>query len=728
MMHESTKRLTPTDLFTPPGLRPTLPSQHKFSPCGRYISYLRGSEAAPTTLDLWCFDRQSETEAPIALALQLDAQADESVTELSEAERAERERKRQFTFGITHYQWIGEAGALALYADGQAYLKQNLGSDSITQITSSKNRYSGFNPSSSGTLISYVREGNLFYRDQQRASAEVQVSYDADDCITYGLPDFLAAEEMHRFSGAWWSRCERYLIYCRNDESPVRVSHRMEIDDTGNRTITQRYPYAGETNPDVSLNVFDTHSGESQRIWQSELAEHDAYLARVLPVQNGLCILTQDRLQQTLVLSSFNFSQRNWQQLYRETSTTWINLTDDLHELPCGDLLFSTEDQGQRQAIVIGADAAVRRLIGPSHINQIHCSDDGFAYASGWDASPIDNHLFWLALDGSGYGQLTRDDGVHEITLHKDTRLFIDRFCSPTVPARISIQTMASEEERGLETGADTSSGHILYQELIDKDHRYAPFAANHVMPRFGVIEANEHALHYRLTPPAAPDGKHPTIVYVYGGPGAQKVRRDWGTLLAQMFAQQGYGVLELDNRGSTNRGRLFEAGLYKRMGSIEVEDQLSGLNVLASEPWADLKRVGVFGHSYGGYMSLMCLCQAGERFKAGVAVAPVADWQMYDSHYTERFMGLPEEEAEAYAASSVITHLPKLERPLLLMHGMADDNVLFTHSTMLMSELQKLGKSFELMTYPGAKHSMQETHVSIHRFNTILSFFNRSL
>ena len=728
MMLESTKRLSPTDLFTPPGLRPSLPSQHKFSPCGRYISYLRGSKAAPRTLDLWCFDRQSEIEVPIAMALQLDAQADESVAELSDAERAERERKRQFTFGITHYQWIGEAGALALYADGQAYLKQNLGSDSITRITSSKNRYSGFNPSSSGTLISYVRRGNLFYRDQQSASAEVQVSYDADDCITYGLPDFLAAEEMHRFAGAWWSRCERYLIYCRNDESRVRVSHRMEIDDTGNRTITQRYPYAGETNPDVSLHVFDTRSGESQRIWQSELAEHDAYLARVLPVQDGLCIITQDRLQQTLVLSSFNFSHRNWRELYRETSTTWINLTDDLHELPCGNLLFSTEDQGQRQAIVIGADAAVRRLMGPSHINQIHCSDDGLAYVSGWDNSPIDNHLFWLALDGSGYGQLTREDGVHEITLHKGARLFIDRFCSPTVPARISIHTMTLDEERVPETGADTSSRHIIYQELINKDHRYAPFAANHVMPRFGVIEANEHALHYRLTPPAAPDGKHPTIVYVYGGPGAQKVRRDWGTLLAQMFAQQGYGVLELDNRGSTNRGRLFEAGLYKRMGSIEVEDQLAGLSVLASEPWADLERVGVFGHSYGGYMSLMCLCQAGERFKAGVAVAPVADWQMYDSHYSERFMGLPEKEAEAYAASSVITHLQKLERPLLLMHGMADDNVLFTHSTMLMSELQKLGKSFELMTYPGAKHSMQETHVSIHRFNTILSFFNRSL
>ena len=170
--------------------------------------------------------------------------------------------------------------------------------------------------------------------------------------------------------------------------------------------------------------------------------------------------------------------------------------------------------------------------------------------------------------------------------------------------------------------------------------------------------------------------------MYVYGGPGAQKVRRDWGTLLVQMFAQQGYGVLEIDNRVSTNRGRLFEACLYKSMGSIEVDDQVLGLSVLTHGAWADLERVGVFGHSYGGYMSLMCLCRAGKHFKAGVAVAPVADWQLYDSHYTERYMGLPDKDAEAYAASSVIPH-PNLERPLLLMHGMADDNVLFIHSTM---------------------------------------------
>ena len=163
-------------------------------------------------------------------------------------------------------------------------------------------------------------------------------------------------------------------------------------------------------------------------------------------------------------------------------------------------------------------------------------------------------------------------------------------------------------------------------------------------------------------------------------------------------------------------------------MGSVEVEDQLLGVELLKSVPWADIDNVGIFGHSYGGYMTLMSLCKAPGIFKAGAAVAPVSDWALYDSHYTERYMGLPQDNPEAYKQSGVIAHLENLASPLLLMHGMADDNVLFTHSTLIMSELQRLGKQFELMTYPGAKHSMQETHVSTHRFTTILNFFARHL
>ena len=168
--------------------------------------------------------------------------------------------------------------------------------------------------------------------------------------------------------------------------------------------------------------------------------------------------------------------------------------------------------------------------------------------------------------------------------------------------------------------------------------------------------------------------------------------------------------------------------GRANHLGRVEMVDQIKGLAALEGHAWADLSRVGVFGHSYGGYMSLMCLAHASEHFSAGVAVAPVSDWQLYDTHYTERYLGLPTDNVDGYAQSNVVPHLPMLHTPLLLMHGMADDNVLFTHSTLIMSELQKLGTPFELMTYPGAKHSMQEREVSLHRFNMILDFFQRHL
>lgn len=719
MSKSTSQALTPEILFAQPGLRPTPPTNYKISPCGRFVTYLKGSKDAPNVLDLWCFDRYQNDHAQLVSAATLNAVADESVTQLSDAERAERERKRQFTFGIFHYQWLGKSNALVIYADGQAYATQ-IGEDNkagpITAITGPDQRHSGFNPSPSGQLLSYVTDGDLYITTTTGSKRILRVTDDANSCVTSGLPDFLAAEEMHRFQGSWWSQCEGYLIYSRNDESPVAISHRLEIDGNGSKTVEQRYPFAGQPNPRVSLHVYDIENGTTQQIWQSEQSQLDAYLARVNSCPGGLLIQVQDRLQQTLTLRRYHFSSGSWRQLYQESSETWINLTDDLHPLNEIEFVFSSEDQGQRQALVLSESGGPRRLAGPSHINQILSVDGEVLLASGWDETPIECHLYELSLDGSGYRCLTTGAGVHDVSVNQHHGLFVDRYSDPEVPLKITV------------ANTDADNQQLLYEEVVDQFHPYSPYFPAHAKPEFGHITVDGQHLYYRLTPPANPSGLHPTIVYVYGGPGAQKVRRDWGSLLLQLFAQQGFGILELDNRGSANRGRLFEAPLYKHMGSIEVDDQLQALTVLNNTSWADPQRIGVFGHSYGGYMSLMCLCQAGEQFKAGVAVAPVADWRLYDTHYTERFMGLPDDNEAAYHHSSVLPHLDKLRRPLLLMHGMADDNVLFTHSTMLMSELQKLGKPFDLMTYPGAKHSMQETHISVHRFDTILNFFRRTL
>ncbi len=207
-----------------------------------------------------------------------------------------------------------------------------------------------------------------------------------------------------------------------------------------------------------------------------------------------------------------------------------------------------------------------------------------------------------------------------------------------------------------------------------------------------------------------------------------QRVRNEWPPLLLQLFVQRGYGVFELDNRGSGNRDRPFEAPIHRQLGNVEVEDQVLGAQFLGSLDWVDPSRMGVFGHSYGGFMTIMCLARAPDVFKAGVSVAPVTDWHLYDTHYTERYLGHPDENAPGYTASSVFPHLDGLAGQLLLIHGMADDNVLYTNSTMLYRALQARQFPFEMMAYPGSKHSLQERDVSIHRFNLILDFFQRSL
>jgi dipeptidyl-peptidase-4 len=237
--------------------------------------------------------------------------------------------------------------------------------------------------------------------------------------------------------------------------------------------------------------------------------------------------------------------------------------------------------------------------------------------------------------------------------------------------------------------------------------------------------------LQYRLFKPAHfdPARKYPAIVDVYGGPGVQRVLNNWtGSSFTQILTRAGYVVFQLDNRGSASRGTAFQAPIHGRLGEIEVADQVVGARWLASQAFVDPDRIGVWGWSYGGYMSLMLMFKAPDLFRAGVAGAPVTDWTLYDTHYTERYLGRPQDNAAGYEASSVLPYAKNLRGKLLVMHGMADDNVLFLNSTKLFRQLQDLGKPFDVMVYPGAKHGLTRQHDGRHAYATILQFFNTSL
>jgi dipeptidyl-peptidase-4 len=230
---------------------------------------------------------------------------------------------------------------------------------------------------------------------------------------------------------------------------------------------------------------------------------------------------------------------------------------------------------------------------------------------------------------------------------------------------------------------------------------------------------------------PFDPKKKYPVIVYVYGGPAGQTVRKSWGGsrgIWFEYMAQNGYLIFSLDNRGTPNRGVEFMGHLYRLQGEVEVRDQASGVEFLRTLPYVDGDRIGIIGHSNGGYMTLMCMMKAPEFFHAGVAIAPVTDWHLYDTHYTERYMGHPEETPEGYEKSGVFPYVDGLEGDLLIIHGMADDNVLFTNSTKLFNVLQDNDIAFEMMTYPGSKHGLRGKKVQTHYYKTITRFFDRTL
>jgi dipeptidyl-peptidase-4 len=343
--------------------------------------------------------------------------------------------------------------------------------------------------------------------------------------------------------------------------------------------------------------------------------------------------------------------------------------------------------------------------------------------------TPLERQLYAVSLRSPGKPRrLTEDSGWHAVTLSRDAQVFLDTFSTPDRPPSLRLRTVKGEPLAAL-----------VANDVHSLDHPYNEFLDAHVPTEFGTLKARDgQTLYYQMLKPKTlvPGKRYPVIVDVYGGPGVQRVRRAWGGyprsnegFFRQYLAQHGYIVFTLDNRGSGFRGVKFESALYRRMGSVEVEDQVTGVEFLKSLPFVDAERIGVFGWSYGGYMALMCMMQAPNEFAAGVSGAPVTDWRLYDTHYTERFMSTPQDNAAGYASGNVLTYADKLRGPLLIMHGMADDNVLFTHSTALFKRLQDLNKPFEMMTYPGSKHALLRfASTGPHAYETIVRFFDVNL
>ncbi len=731
-------------IYDAPALAGPSPIGLKVSPDGSRVTFLRGKESDQFQLDLWEY-RIADKETRLLVDSKILLPGDE---DLSDEEKARRERARTASLkGILEYGYSPDGKMLLFPLNGELYL-YDLYKDGVDALRKLTHRDIGFatdaKVSPQGRYVGFVRNQNL-WAIELSSDRTLQLTRDGGGLISNGQAEFMAQEEMDRTTGYWWAPDDSAIAFARVDESPVPIQRRFEINAESTEVVEQRYPAAGQANVLIRLGVIDMAgalpaevvSGGNRTLvlpavapvqWVDLGKQTDIYLARVdwNAEATGLSFQVQSRDQRTLDLRLWHRTENTISTLLTETSKTWVNLHNDLRFLKDGSgFIWQSERDGSKRLYLHKPDGTLRHALTPESwvVDQLLAVDlngDRIFFASG-GLDPLQRHVYSTSLSTPSLEtrQVTVAEGMHAASFAESGDVFVDTHSNPAAPPSVRLFDAEGEELS------------ILEANMLQAGHPYWPYFGQHATPEFGsIVGAEGQTLYYRLTKPGDfdPQKKYPVMVYVYGGPHVQRVSKSWDDPLVQVMARRGFIVFTLDNRGSDRRGKTFEEPLFRRMGGPEVTDQLEGVKWLKSQSFVDAGHIGVFGWSYGGYMSLMMLAKHSDQIAAGVSGAPVTDWRLYDTHYTERYMDHPEVNAEGYVESAVFAHLDGLKSPLLLVHGMADDNVLFTNSTKLMSALQQKGIPFELMTYPGGKHGISLPWMKKHAYNNIVDFFERKL
>ncbi len=707
--------LTLERVFANPPLAGTVPRALTLAPDGTHIAYLRPRATDALRFDLWV-----EPVAGGAARMVVDSLAlSGGPVTLSEAELARRERLRLMgSRGIVEYRWAPDGRSLLVPLDGDLWLAPLDGPP--RRLTHSPESEVDARLSPDGRFVSYARGANLFLYDLE-AERERALTTGGGGAISFGQAEFVAQEEMKRSTGQWWSPDSTRIAVTRVDETDVKIAVRAAIGSDGTAITEQRYPFAGTPNARVTLEII--HLDGRAPVAVDLGTDPDIYLARVdWLAADRLIVQRQTRDQRVLDVLDVDPATGAARLLFRETSKTWINLHDNLKPLADGRRFLWTSERNGFSQLFLWDGLRLRPITRRGLIvEEVKAVDEarGRVFLTGFGRDPLEQALFGVALDGAGAPQRLSAAGMTaDAVMDRTGSVALVTRSSPAQPPQVGL---FSSDGRLLRWIAENRLG----------DTPYAPFAGGHVLPRYGTLEAADgQKLHWTmLVPPGLAEGaRAPVFLEVYGGPGVQRVRRQWGSLLHQYLVRRGYVVFQLDNRGSANRGVAFEAPIHRALGTVEVEDQLAGLSFLKAQPFVDPDRIAVYGWSYGGYMALRLLTKAPDAFAAGVAGAPVTDWRLYDTHYTERYLGNPAVDEAPYRAADVVPDAGAIRRPLLLIHGLADDNVVFDHSARMMAALQRAGVAFDTMVYPGQTHGIREPALATHLWRGILAFLDRHL
>ncbi|WP_374418265.1 S9 family peptidase [Novosphingobium arvoryzae] len=702
-------------VYASPSLNGPVPREVKLSPDGRFLTLLRGRADDREQYDLWGYDRTTGQWSMLVDSRKLGSGKD-----LSEAEKMQRERLRIGDLkGIVSYTWSADSQSILVPLDGDLFLARLDGS--VTRLTDTSE--GELNPALSplGGHVSFVRDRRL-WTGKVGAEAAPVTPQETAEAVHWGEAEFVAQEEMDRHTGYWWAPDDSRIAVQRFDESGVAVITRAAIGAEGTKTYDQRYPLAGTANAVVSLHVMKPDG--SGRIEVDLGPDKDIYLARVNWAPDGktLYVQRQNRAQTRLDMLAVDPVTGKARVLFTENAAerSWINLSNDYRFLKDGSLIWWSERdgfghlyhfKGGKWRQLTKGDWVVTALVGVDEAR-------GKVFFTGTRDDVLAQQVYALDLAAPARLKPLGEPGyVHSATMDKGGQSLLITRQSPSQPPQVYL--------------ADTSGKRIAWVEenRLDAAHPYAPHLASHKLPEFGTIAAADGTpLHWRmLKPDMVPGKRYPVFFDHYGGPSNQQVTRGWISPLAQAIVDQGYIWFQIDNRGSDNRGVAFSKQIWRAMGSVEVADQLAGAQFLKTLPFVDPAKIATYGWSYGGYMTLKMLQANPGVYAAGISGAPVTRWELYDTHYTERYMGDPREVPQAYATANAMADSAKISDPLLLIHGMADDNVVFEHSSALIAKLQGEAVPFEMMLYPGYTHRVGGPKVGTHLWESIFAFLRRS-
>lgn len=706
-------------VFASPSLNGAVPRGVKLSPDGRYLTMLRSRADDRERYDLWGFDRTSGKWSMLVDSLKLGSGKD-----LSEAEKMQRERQRIGDLkGIVSYDWAADGKAILVPLDGDLFLAGLDGS--VRKLTASQ--ADELNPALSprGGYVSFVRDRQFHVGKLGGETAPITPS-EAAETVHWGEAEFVAQEEMARFTGYWWAPDDSRIAVQRFDDAPVGVVTRAAIGADGTRTFQQRYPVAGSANSDVSLHVMKPDG--SGRVQVDLGADKDIYLARVnwAPDGKALYVQRQNRAQTRLDLLSVDPATGTSRVLFSEQAAprSWINLSDNYRMLKDGSMIWWSERDGfghlYRYRPGNYPESQWQQLTrGPWVVSKLVGVDEakGKLFFLGTQGDPLAMQLYALDLAHPDKVQALGEAGWnYDASMDRGGQTLLVTRSSPSQPPQVYV--------------ADAKGKRLAWVEenRLAGDHPYAPYLASHRAPQFGTIKAADGTeLHWKMIVPDMQPGKrYPVFFQHYGGPTAQTVTRAWGGALEQAIVDKGYIFFAIDNRGSEHRGVEFASHLYRAMGGVEVEDQKAGALYLKGLPFVDPAKIATYGWSYGGYMSIKMLQADQGLYAAAIAGAPVTRWELYDTHYTERYMGTPQADGAAYAKSSALPDAGKIRDPLLIIHGMADDNVVFENSSALIARMQAEAVPFEMMLYPGFTHRVSGPKVGKHLWETVFGFLER--